>query len=126
MKARSILLSIQEKVETGLDRMITTSIIKPIYFSEWASVIVLVLKRNGQVVIFGDFKQTVNFVLQIDKYPIPNIKSLRDAGFLLRGDECEFKNLSISYLGHRIDSVGINLTQEKSNEIHKAPTTKNV
>ena len=76
MKARSVPLTIREKVEAEPERMVATSVIKPVYFSEWASPIIAVLKRNGQVRIFGDFKQTVNPVLQIDKYPIPNIDDL--------------------------------------------------
>ena len=62
-------------MEAELERMVTTSVIKPVCFSG-ASPVVSVLKRNGQVRICGDFKQTVNPVLQIDKYPIPNIDDL--------------------------------------------------
>ena len=225
MKARYVPLTIREKVEAELERMAATSVIKTVCFSEWASPIVPVLKRNGQVRICGDFKQTVNPVLQIDKYPIPNIEDLyskvsggryftrldlseaylqvpldkesqklttinthkdlfmytrlcfciasspgvfqriidqliqgiprivaylddilisgrtmeehdrnlravfmrlRDAGLRLKGDKCEFRKSSISYLGHRIDSEGIHPTQDKVNAICKAPTPKNV
>ena len=76
MKARSVPLIIREKVEAELEQMVATSVIKPVCFSEWASSIVPILKRNGQVRICGDFKQTVNPVLPIDKYPIPNIDDL--------------------------------------------------
>ena len=76
MEARSVLLTIREKVEAELERMAATSVIKPVCFLEWASTIVPVLKRNGQVQICGDFRQTVNPALQIDKYPIPNIDDL--------------------------------------------------
>ena len=51
---------------------------------------------------------------------------LRDAGLRLKGDKCEFRNSSISYLGHRIDSEGIHPTQDKVNAICKVPTPKNV
>ena len=76
MKARSVPLTFREKLEVELEQMVATSVIKPVYFSEWASLIILILKRNGQVRICGDFKQNVNPVLQIDKYPIPNIYDL--------------------------------------------------
>ena len=76
MKARSVPLTIREKVEAELERMVATSVIKPVCFSERASPIVPVLKRNGQFRICGDFKQTVHPVLQIDKYLIPNIDDL--------------------------------------------------
>ena len=76
MKARSVPLTIREKVEAKLERMVVTSVIKPVCFSEWAFPIVPVLKRNAQVRICEDFKQTVNPFLQIDKYPISNINDL--------------------------------------------------
>ena len=76
MKARFVPLTIREKVEAELERMVATSVIKPVCFSEWVSPIVPILKKNGQVWICGDFKQTVDPVLQIDKYPIPNIDDL--------------------------------------------------
>ena len=225
MRARSVPLTIREKVEAELEQIIATSVIKPVCFSEWASPIVPVLKRNGQIWICGDFKQTVNPVLQIDKYPIPNIDNLyskvwgghyftqldlsdaylqvlldeesqklttinthkglfmftrlcfgiaslpgvfqriidqliqgiprtvaylndilisgrtieehnrklravfmrlRDASLHLKGNKCEFRKSSISYLGHRIDSERIHPTQDKVNAICKAPTPKNV
>ena len=49
MKARSVPLTIREKVEAELERMVATSVINPVCFSEWASPIVPVLKRNVQV-----------------------------------------------------------------------------
>ena len=212
-------------MEAELEQRVATSVIKPVCFSEWASPIVPILKRNGQLRICGDFKQTVYPVLQIYKYPIPNIDDLyskvsggryftrldlsdaylqvpldeesqklttintpeglfmytqlcfgiasspgvfqriidqliqgiprtvaylddtlisgrtmeehnwnlhaifmrlQDAGLRLKGDKCEFRKSSISYLGHRIDSEGIHPTQDKVNAICKAPTPKNV
>ena len=54
------------------------------------------------------------------------LKRLQDAGLCLKGDKCEFRKSSISYLGHRIDSEGIHPTLDKVNAICKAPTPKNV
>ena len=76
MKARSVPLTIREKVEAELEQMVATSVIKPVCFSEWSFLIVPILKRNGQVRICEDFKETVNPVLQIDKYAIPNIDDM--------------------------------------------------
>ena len=42
---------------------------------------------------------------------------LRDAGLRLKGNKFEFRKSSISYMGHRIDSEGIHLTQDKVNAI---------
>ena len=46
MKARSVTLTIREKVEAELERIVATSVIKSVCFSEWASLIVPVLKRK--------------------------------------------------------------------------------
>ena len=96
MKARSVPLTIWDKVETELDRMVATSVIKRVYFSKWAS-IVSVLKRNGQVRICGDFKRIVNPVLQIDNYPIPNIDDLYFK-VLVRWGSFISRDLSDTYL----------------------------
>ena len=40
---------------------------------------------------------------------------LRDAGLRFKGDKCEFRKSSISYLGHWIDSEGIHPTQGQCN-----------
>ena len=53
------------------------------------------------------------------------LKRLQETGLCLRGDKCEFKKSSISYLGHR-NAEGIHPTQEKVNAIRKVPTPKNV
>ena len=88
--------------------MVATSVIKPVCVSEWASPIVPVLKRNGQVRIYGDFKQTVNPVLQIDKYPIPNIDNL----YSKVSGESHFMRLDLSdaYLQVPLDKESQKLT----------------
>ena len=63
-------------VETEIDRMVAAYIIITVNFSERVSFIILVLKRNGQVRICGDFKRVVNPILQINMCPIPNIDDL--------------------------------------------------
>lgn len=44
--------------------------------SEWVAPIGLVLKRNGQIRICGDFNVTVNPVTVPEKYPIPRVEDL--------------------------------------------------
>ena len=114
MKIRSVPLTIREKVEAELERMVATSVIKPVCFSEWASPIVPVLKRNGQVRICGDFKQTVNPVLQIDKYPIPNIDDLYSK--VSGGRHFTRLDLSDAYLQVTLDKESQKLTTINTNK----------
>ena len=108
MKARSVPLTIREKVEAERKRMVATSDIKPVCFSEWASPIFPVLKRNGQVRICGDFKQTVKPVLQIDKYPFPNINDLYSK--VSGGRHFTLLDLSDAYLQVPLDEESQKLT----------------
>lgn len=75
-KPRHIPYALKAKVEVELDKLVKLKILTPINFSQWATPIVPVLKRNGEVRICGDYKVTLNPNLCIDKYPIPKIEDL--------------------------------------------------
>ena len=76
-KARSVPYFYQEKVEKELDRLVEEGTLEPVEHFEWASPIVAVLKQDKQSVrICGDFKQTVNPVTKLDRYPIPRVQDL--------------------------------------------------
>ena len=50
---------------------------EPVEFSEWATPIVAVLKRDRKSVrVCGDFSVTVNPVSKLDRYPIPRVEDL--------------------------------------------------
>ena len=52
-------------------------IIEPVKFASWAAPIVAVLKADkSSARICGDFRQTVNPVAKLDKYPILNVEDL--------------------------------------------------
>lgn len=70
LRARSLPYFYCEKVESQLDKLVADGTLEPVEHSEWAAPIVAVLKADKQRVrICGDFKQTVNQVAKLDKYP---------------------------------------------------------
>ena len=60
------------QLDAELDRLEREEVLKKVEFSEWASPIVIVTKRNGDLRICGDFKVTINRHIDPQQYPIPN------------------------------------------------------
>ena len=75
-KARSFPYALRDKIELELSRMATLGVIEPVAFSEWATPIVPVLKKDGSIQICGDYKLTANIATSCDKYPLPRIEDL--------------------------------------------------
>ena len=51
---------------------------------------------------------------------------LKDAGFRLKQEKCEFMKTSVEYLGHKIDATGIHASGKTLAAIHNAPAPTNV
>ena len=76
-KARTVPYALRDKVDAELSRLVKEGTLEPVQFSEWAAPIVVVLKSDkSSIRICGDFKQTVNPVSKLDKYPIPKVEDL--------------------------------------------------
>nr|XP_012218140.1 PREDICTED: uncharacterized protein K02A2.6-like [Linepithema humile] len=56
---RAVPLALQAKVEAELTRMVKEDVLEQVNQSDWATPIVPVLKRNGDIRICGDYKGTV-------------------------------------------------------------------
>ena len=59
-----------------LDRLQAAGIITPAKFSQWATPIVPIVKKDGSIRVCRDFRQTVNKHAKTEIYPLPRIKEL--------------------------------------------------
>ena len=51
-------------------------VIEKVRYSEWAAPIVPVVKPDNSIRVCGDYKVTVNSVLEVDQHPLPNPEEL--------------------------------------------------
>ena len=65
--------------EMALDRLEKEGVVTKVSHSAWAAPVVVVPKADGGIRLCGDFKVTVNQVLDVDKYPLPNPQDLLSA-----------------------------------------------
>ena len=63
-------------MEESLCKLVDAGIVEPVRHSEWAAPIVPILKADGSIRVFGDYKMTVNQVAKPDNYPRPRINDL--------------------------------------------------
>ena len=75
-KPRSVPYAIRGAIEKDLERLENLGVIEKINYSDWAAPIVAVPKADGGIRICGDYKVTVNPVLQVDQYPVPRVEDL--------------------------------------------------
>ena len=100
-RARTVPFALKKPVEVALQKMEEQGFISPIQFSSWAAPIVPVVKLDGTVRIFGDYKVTINPALQVDSYPIPRVEDLYAS---MSGGKCFTKlDLSQAYLQLQLD-----------------------
>lgn len=76
IRARPLPFGIRDKVEEEINNLVKLNVLKPVDYSPWATPIVPVIKKSGAVRICGDFKITINPVLEIDQFPLPRIDDL--------------------------------------------------
>ena len=76
-KARTVPYAMRLKVEEELDRLVKEGTLEPVQLADWAAPIVAVLKHDrSSIRICGDFRQMVNPVARLDRYPIPKVEDL--------------------------------------------------
>ena len=74
-KARPVPYSQRAEVEAELERPESQGVLEKVRYSKWATPVV-VPKKDGQTRLCGDYKVTVNPVLEVDQYPLPKPEDL--------------------------------------------------
>ena len=70
-RPRSVPFAIRDAVGAEIDRLEKMGILEKVDHSDWATPIVPVPKKDGKFRICGDYKVTINPVLDIDQHPLP-------------------------------------------------------
>ena len=74
--AHTVLFAIRSKVEVEIDCQVAEGVLEPVKFSEWATPVVPIMKKDGSVRLCDDYKVTVNRATEIDTYPLPRIEDM--------------------------------------------------
>ena len=77
-KACPVLFALKEKVEKQLQQ-VREGELMPVDSSDWAAPIVVVHKKDGGIRICGDFKVSINPVLESQTYPLPTPEKMFSA-----------------------------------------------
>ena len=70
-RPRSVPFALRDSIEAELARLEEAKIISKVTHSDWAAPIVAVPKKDGKLRLCGDYKVTINPVLEVDQYPLP-------------------------------------------------------
>ena len=97
-KPRSVPFALHEQVNRELERLEGEGVIEKTPYSEWAAPIVAVPKRDGRLRLCGDYKVTVNPVLDMEQYPLPKPE---DIFATLSGGE-KFTTLDLSHAYNQV------------------------
>ena len=94
-KARPVPFALKEKVERQLQQQVQEGELVPVDRSDWATSIVVVHKKDGGIRICGDFKVSINPVLQSQTYPLPTPEEMFSA--LANGESYTKLDLARAY-----------------------------
>ncbi len=100
-KPRSVPFAIRGALGKELDRLEQQGVLVKTSSSDWAAPIVAVPKKDGKFRICGDYKVTINQVLNVEKYPLPKPEEL--FSILAKGKVFSKLDLSQAYLQLQLD-----------------------
>ncbi|KAK6735266.1 hypothetical protein RB195_018445 [Necator americanus] len=75
-KKRPVLYASVPDLDAEIDRLVAEQVISPVEHSEWATPIVVVKKKNGQIRLCGDFSTGLNDALQLHQHPLPTAEDV--------------------------------------------------
>ena len=99
LKARTMPYALKPKMEEELRRLQNEGILTKVEWSEWATPIVPVPKKDGSVRLCGDYKITVNPELQAEQYPLPRIEDI----FANLAGRQKFSKIDLRQAYHQIE-----------------------
>jgi hypothetical protein len=103
MRARPLAYALRAPVENALDQMVRDGILTPVDRSDWATPIVPVVKKDGDIRICADYKLTLNRVIEVDRYPLPKVEDL--LARLHGGEKFSKIDLSQAYSQFELDET---------------------
>ena len=104
---RPVPFAIKEAVGKELDRLEAAGILQKVDHSDWAAPIVPVPKKVGTIRVCGDYKVSVNPMLQVDQYPLPNPNELMAS--LAKGKHFSKLDLTSAYQQMLLDKESAKL-----------------
>ena len=94
-KPRSVPIAMKPLVEDELDRLEKMGVLEKVSYSQWATPVVVVPKKDGRVRLCGDYKVTLNQALDVEQYPLP--KPEEQFAALAGGEKFSVLDLSQAY-----------------------------
>ena len=95
LKARPAAYALQDGIAQELNRLEKKGALQKVATSRWATPVVVVTKPDQSLRLCGDYKVTVNKVLDVDQYPLPKPDDL--FATLAGGDKFSKMNLASAY-----------------------------
>ena len=105
LKARPVPYHLRERVNDELSGLEREGILERVDYSDWACPIVPIVKTNGKIRIYGDYRTTLNTATKTNQYPIPSIEDIYytlNCGQVFSKIDCSYAYLQyILYVDYR-------------------------
>lgn len=100
-RPRSVPFALKGAIEEELAKLVKLGVLVQVPSSEWATPIVPVVRSNNKVRLCGDYKVTINPVLDIEQYPLPKPEEM--FATLAEGEKFTKIDLTNAYLQLPLD-----------------------